>query len=482
MAIGLLVIYAWYVQATPRRRGPADGEDELAPAAHAPARPARSPAPTRTSRGCGSSPSRSSSALACIVGGAWVFVQAVEALSHTRSAWTEVAPGPGDRPDRDRAAREVQLRDLGPPGQGHAGDGQHHRRDGLPEHDPDRHRPGLRGRDLAGHGRTRASPSPRPGSPSSRRRSIFLPMARRGRAAGRGPCWSAARSTSPISALVAASRLGGSALTGVARPGDARPCEGGPAGAAGILEGDHRRPSAAGAAHEERRLDADREARRAHRPGARARRSRHADLLLRGVVVPMGRGEGQHHDPRLHVRHGGLRGHPGLLERRSRGGSTACSCASTWSASGVRAGSCSWNRSRPSTSWSGSLLETARRNAFREDVYIRPSFYKSTRAIGVRLHHLEHQLYVIAVPFGDYIDVDHGIRVMTSSWRRNADEALPARGKIVGGYVNMAFQKIGGRAQRLRRGHRPDSRRPRLGGLGGEPLHASATVSCSRRR
>jgi branched-chain amino acid aminotransferase len=45
------------------------------------------------------------------------------------------------------------------------------------------------------------------------------------------------------------------------------------------------------------------------------------------------------------------------------------------------------------------------------------------------------------VPFGDYIDTDAGVRVMTSSWRRNADEALPARGKIVGGYVNMAFQK-----------------------------------------
>jgi branched-chain amino acid aminotransferase len=30
---------------------------------------------------------------------------------------------------------------------------------------------------------------------------------------------------------------------------------------------------------------------------------------------------------------------------------------------------------------------------------------------------------------------------MSSSWRRNADEAIPARGKIVGGYVNMAFQK-----------------------------------------
>jgi branched-chain amino acid aminotransferase len=82
-----------------------------------------------------------------------------------------------------------------------------------------------------------------------------------------------------------------------------------------------------------------------------------------------------------------------------------------------------------------------RRNGFREDVYIRPSFYKSTSAIGVRLHDLENQLYIIALPFGNYIDTDSGTRVMTSSWRRNVDEALPARGKIVGGYVNMAFQK-----------------------------------------
>jgi branched-chain amino acid aminotransferase len=87
------------------------------------------------------------------------------------------------------------------------------------------------------------------------------------------------------------------------------------------------------------------------------------------------------------------------------------------------------------------VVETARRNHFREDVYIRPSFYKSTRAIGVRLHHLENELYVLTLPFGNYIDVEHGVRLMTSSWRRNADEALPARGKIVGGYVNMAFQK-----------------------------------------
>jgi branched-chain amino acid aminotransferase len=89
----------------------------------------------------------------------------------------------------------------------------------------------------------------------------------------------------------------------------------------------------------------------------------------------------------------------------------------------------------------GLIVETIRRNGFREDAYIRPSFYKSTKAIGVRLHKLENELYIIAVPFGNYVDTEAGIRVMTSSWRRNADEALPARGKIVGGYVNMAFQK-----------------------------------------
>ncbi len=89
----------------------------------------------------------------------------------------------------------------------------------------------------------------------------------------------------------------------------------------------------------------------------------------------------------------------------------------------------------------GLIVETVARNDFHEDVYIRPSFYKSTKAIGVRLHHLDNELYIIAIPFGNYIDTDSGIRVMTSTWRRNADEALPARGKIVGGYVNMAFQK-----------------------------------------
>ncbi len=86
-------------------------------------------------------------------------------------------------------------------------------------------------------------------------------------------------------------------------------------------------------------------------------------------------------------------------------------------------------------------LEVLRRNGFREDAYLRPSFYKSSKAIGVRLHGLEHRYYMLAQPFGDYVDTTVGVRVATVSWRRTSDTAMPSRAKIVGSYVNPAFSK-----------------------------------------
>jgi branched-chain amino acid aminotransferase len=86
-------------------------------------------------------------------------------------------------------------------------------------------------------------------------------------------------------------------------------------------------------------------------------------------------------------------------------------------------------------------VELLRRNGFREDTYIRPTVYKSSTRIGVRLHDLEHETVIFALPFGDYIDVDRGITVGTSTWRRTSDISIPARSKIVGAYVNSAFSK-----------------------------------------
>ena len=86
-------------------------------------------------------------------------------------------------------------------------------------------------------------------------------------------------------------------------------------------------------------------------------------------------------------------------------------------------------------------VELLRRNAWREDVYVRPTVYKSTEAIGVRLHNLENDWVLVTVPFGDYVDTTRGITMGTVGWRRVPDQALPARGKITGAYVNSAFSK-----------------------------------------
>lgn len=87
------------------------------------------------------------------------------------------------------------------------------------------------------------------------------------------------------------------------------------------------------------------------------------------------------------------------------------------------------------------VLEVLRRNNFREDVYVRPSVYKDTEAIGVKLHGLTHSWYVLAVPMGDYIDTEKGISACTVSWRRTSDTSIPSRSKITGSYVNPAFSK-----------------------------------------
>jgi len=86
-------------------------------------------------------------------------------------------------------------------------------------------------------------------------------------------------------------------------------------------------------------------------------------------------------------------------------------------------------------------LELLRRDGLREDVYIRPLIYKSSETIGVRLHNLDADVTIFGIPFGQYIDTEGGISAQVSSWRRTDDNAIPARGKICGAYVNSALAK-----------------------------------------
>src|ERR687898_225113 len=82
-------------------------------------------------------------------------------------------------------------------------------------------------------------------------------------------------------------------------------------------------------------------------------------------------------------------------------------------------------------------LEILRRNAPREDTYIRPLAYKSVESVGVNLRG-DSELSIFTVPMGNYVELT-GLKCCVSSWRRTADNAIPARAKCTGSYVNTAL-------------------------------------------
>jgi len=81
------------------------------------------------------------------------------------------------------------------------------------------------------------------------------------------------------------------------------------------------------------------------------------------------------------------------------------------------------------------------RSGYKEDVYIRPLAYKGSEDIGVRLHNLEDDFFIVATTLPPYLGTNKGIRCCTSSWRRVHDTMIPARGKICGAYVNSSLAK-----------------------------------------
>ncbi|MDK2864775.1 MAG: branched-chain amino acid aminotransferase [Thermotogota bacterium] len=85
--------------------------------------------------------------------------------------------------------------------------------------------------------------------------------------------------------------------------------------------------------------------------------------------------------------------------------------------------------------------ELLRAEGYRCDVYVRPLVYKSEEVIGVRLHDLSDDLTIFSIPFDRYVTNDTDAHVTVSSWRRIDDNAIPARGKISGAYVNSALIK-----------------------------------------
>jgi branched-chain amino acid aminotransferase len=85
-------------------------------------------------------------------------------------------------------------------------------------------------------------------------------------------------------------------------------------------------------------------------------------------------------------------------------------------------------------------VELIKRNELKQDAYVRPLAYKSTEQMGVRLHNLEDDFLMFAIPWGRYLDTD-SCKCGVSSWRRPDDNTIPTSVKATGMYINNALAK-----------------------------------------
>jgi branched-chain amino acid aminotransferase len=93
-------------------------------------------------------------------------------------------------------------------------------------------------------------------------------------------------------------------------------------------------------------------------------------------------------------------------------------------------------------------VELLKRNQCNTATYLRPIIYKSDLRIGpiLKVPHTHDDFCLFSLPMDGYLDTSNGIKVGVSSWRRLDDNAIPARAKVNGAYVNTALAKTDGYA------------------------------------
>jgi branched-chain amino acid aminotransferase len=85
-------------------------------------------------------------------------------------------------------------------------------------------------------------------------------------------------------------------------------------------------------------------------------------------------------------------------------------------------------------------VELVQRSGYKESQYIRPLAYKSTEAIGVRLHNLTNEFLMFNLPWTKYLESDK-VHAGVSSWRRPGGNYSLPHVKATGQYINSAFTK-----------------------------------------
>jgi branched-chain amino acid aminotransferase len=97
----------------------------------------------------------------------------------------------------------------------------------------------------------------------------------------------------------------------------------------------------------------------------------------------------------------------------------------------------------PYEKFEATMRELITRNAAAvegQDVLVRATIFVDALIAGTKMHDLPHAFAAYIYPVGQILPRG-GVNVCVSSWTRNADNAIPARAKVNGGYVNSSLMK-----------------------------------------
>lgn len=86
------------------------------------------------------------------------------------------------------------------------------------------------------------------------------------------------------------------------------------------------------------------------------------------------------------------------------------------------------------------VVELLRRNEMRGDVYVRPIVFTDSNELSPLLDPKTSETAIFCMPLGRYL-LAEPIDVCVSSWRRIRENAIPARAKATGGYLNSALAR-----------------------------------------
>jgi len=86
------------------------------------------------------------------------------------------------------------------------------------------------------------------------------------------------------------------------------------------------------------------------------------------------------------------------------------------------------------------IVELLRRNEMHDDVYIRPIVFANSNELSPLLDPNTSETAIFCMPMGRYLSAEP-IDVCVSSWWRVRENAIPARAKATGGYLNSALAR-----------------------------------------